>query len=56
MRFEFRFESLKSVSVSILYVYKLMIGSSKNSRENNIIQENAFEPKKKKPGLNITPG
>ena len=33
-RFEFRFESLKSISVSILFVYKLMIGSSKNNREN----------------------
>ena len=34
MRFEFRFESLKSISVLILFVYKLMIGSSKNNREN----------------------
>ena len=33
-RFEFRFESLKSSSVLILFVYKLMIGSSKNNREN----------------------
>ena len=33
-RFEFRFESLKSISVLILFVYKLMIGSSKNNREN----------------------
>ena len=49
MRFEFRFESLKSISVSILFVYKLMIGSSKIAEK--IIQENAFEPKKKKPGL-----
>ena len=31
-----------------------MIGSSKNSTE--IIRENAFEHKKKKPGLNLTPG
>ena len=30
VRFEFRFESLKSISVLILFVYKLMIGSSKN--------------------------
>ena len=33
-RFEFRFESLRSISVLILFVYKLMIGSSKNSTEN----------------------
>ena len=33
-RFELRFESLKSISVLILFVYKLMLGSSKNSREN----------------------
>ena len=33
-RFEFRFESLTSISVLILFVYKLMIGSSKNDREN----------------------
>ena len=32
-RFEFRFESLKSISVLILFVYNLMIGSSKNNRE-----------------------
>ena len=47
-RLEFRFESLKSISVWILVVYKLMIGSSKTEK---IIQENAFEYKKKKPGL-----
>ena len=33
-RFEFRFDSLKSISVLILFVYKLIIGSSKNNREN----------------------
>ena len=33
-RFEFRFESLKSISVLILFAYKLMTGSSKNNREN----------------------
>ena len=31
-----------------------MIGSSKNNGE--MIRENAFEHKKKKPGLNLTPG
>ena len=34
MKFKVRFESLKSISVLILFVYKLMIGSSKNNREN----------------------
>ena len=33
-RFEFRFESLKSIVVWILFVQKLMMGSSKNNREN----------------------
>ena len=33
-RFEFRFESLKSSSVLILFVDKLMIGRSKNNTEN----------------------
>ena len=33
-RFEFRFESLKSISVLILFVYEMMIGSAKNNREN----------------------
>ena len=32
-RFEFSFESLKSISVLILFVYKLMIRGSKNNRE-----------------------
>ena len=35
MRFEFRHhESLKRISVSIIFVYKLMFGSSKNDTEN----------------------
>ena len=34
VRFEFRLESLKSISFLILFVYKLMIGNSKNNREN----------------------
>ena len=33
-----------------------MTGSSKNNREKLIIRETAFEHKKKKPGLNLTPG
>ena len=32
-----------------------MIGSSEKKTE-KIIRENAFEHKKKKPGLNLTPG
>ena len=32
----------------------MMIGSPQNNRE--IILENALEHKKKKPGLNLTPG
>ena len=32
--FEFRFESLKSISVLILFVYTLMIRSSKSNRKN----------------------
>ena len=37
------------MSVLILFVYKLMIGSSKIT--DRIIPENAFEHKNKKPGL-----
>ena len=47
MRFEFRFENMKSISVLILFVYKLMLGSSKNARK---CEENAFEHKKRNPG------
>ena len=46
-RFAFRFESLKRISLLILFVYKLMIARSKNKEK--IIRENAFEHKK--PGL-----
>ena len=49
MRFEFRYKSLKSISVLILFAYEMMIGSTINNGEN--FQENAFEHKKKKPGL-----
>ena len=48
-RFEFRFESLESISGVILFVYKLMIESSKITEK--IIRDNAFEHKKKKAGL-----
>ena len=51
-RFEFRFESLKSILVLILVVHKLMIGSSK-IREKTI-RENPFEHKEKKPGLSAS--
>ena len=53
-RFEFRFESFKSISVLILFVYKLMIGSSKNNREN--YPRKCFRAPEKKPGLNLTLG
>ena len=53
-RFELRFEALKSISVLFLLVYKMMIGSSKIAEK--IIWENTFEQKKKKPGINLTPG
>ena len=58
-RFEFRFESLKSISVIILFVYKLMIGSSKNSGE--YYPRKCFWTQKKqtrvifKPGLSAKP-
>ena len=51
--FEFGIKSLKNISVLILPVYELMIGSSKKTEK--IIRENAFEHKKKKAGLNLTP-
>ena len=34
VKFQFRLESLKSISVLILFVYKSMIGNSKNNRDN----------------------
>ena len=48
-KFEFRFESLKGISVLVLFVYKLMIGSSKNSTEN--YSRKCFWTQEKKPGL-----
>ena len=54
MTFEFKFESLKSISVLILFVHKLMIGTCKHNREN--YPRKCFEHEKKKPGLNLTPG
>ena len=48
-RFEFRFESLKNISVLILFVYNLMIGSSKNYREN--YQRKCFWTLQKEPRL-----
>ena len=52
--FEFSCESLQSIAVLIPFVYKLMIGGSKNNRD--IIRENAFEHKRKKLGLVLNPG
>ena len=36
------------------FFYNLMIGSSKNNRENYL--RNPFDHKKEKPGLNLIPG
>ena len=54
MRFEFRFESLKSISVLILFVYKLMIGSSKNNRENYL--RKCFWTQEKETRVKFNPG
>ena len=43
-------------SVLILLVYKMMIGRSKNNRENYPRKCNTQEHKKKKPRLDLTPG
>ena len=53
MKFELRYESLKSKSSLILFAYNLMIGYSK--RIEKIIRESAFDEKKKKPGLKFNP-
>ena len=53
-KFEFRFESLKSISVLILLTTIWWLEALKITEQ--IIRENAFEHKKKKPGLNLTPG
>ena len=53
-RFEFRFENLKSISVLILFVYKLMTGSSKNNREN--YPRNCFWTQEKESRVKFNPG
>ena len=53
-RFEFRFESLESISVLILFVYKLMIGSSKNSTEN--YPRKCFWTQEKETWVKFNPG
>ena len=53
-RFEFRFESLKSISVLMLFVYKLMIGSSKNNREN--YPRKCFLTQEKETGVKLNRG
>ena len=53
-RVEFRFESLRSSSVLIRFVYKLMIGSSKNDTYNYL--RKCFWTQERKPGWNLTPG
>ena len=53
-RFEFRFERFKSISVLILFVYKLMTGSSKNNREN--YPRKCFWTQEKETRVNFNPG
>ena len=50
-RFEFRYESLKSISILILFVYKL----EALQITEKITGENGFEHKKRKPGLYLAP-
>ena len=49
MRFAFRFESFKSISVLILFGYKLRLEALKITGK--IIRENVFEHKKKETGV-----
>ena len=53
-KFEFIFESLKSISVLILFVYKLMTGSSKNNREN--YPRKCFWTQEKETRVKFNPG
>ena len=54
MRFEVRFESLKGISVLVLFVYKLMIGRSKNSTEN--YPRKCFSTQEKETQVKFNPG
>ena len=54
MKFELRYESLKSKFSLIHFAYNLMTGYSKKNRK--IIRESAFDKKEKKPGLKFDPG
>ena len=47
-------DCFKSISLLILFVYKLMIGSSKNNSEN--YPSKCFRIPEKETGLNLTPG
>ena len=53
MKFDFRYESLRSKFSFILSANNLMIGCSKKEE---ITRENTFEQKKKKLGLKFNPG
>ena len=55
MKFEFRYESLKSKFSFNSFCQQVDDGMLLKITE-KIIQENAFEQKKKKPGLNLTLG
>ena len=52
--FEFRFESLESISVKFFLSTSWWLDALKLAQK--IIRENAFERIKKKPGFNLTPG
>ena len=59
MKFEFRYESLRrKFSFKIPFVYNLMSGRSKKNSREKIVQENAFDEKKKeeRPGLKFNSG
>ena len=56
LKFEFRYESL-NIKFSIIPLSTILsIGGCSVTRIEKIIGENAFEQKKKKPGLKCNPG
>ena len=54
MKFELRYESLKSKFSLIHFAYNLMTGHFKKNRK--IIRESVFDKKEKKPRLKFDPG
>ena len=56
MKFELKYESLKSKFSLFFFAFKLMIGYSDTlKRKEKIIRKSAFDNKKKKPGLKFNP-